>query len=491
MILTKELEIRIMGNVAQYYKKNNIDVTLNKINKLPIDLVNPNSHLIVDAKCDICSKEVKIQYRRYNQSISRGGYYTCSSKCSKNKKEMTNTQKYGNRSMFKTDNFKQKSKKTSLSKWGSEHFRQSEKWKNLNEDKEKQKRKNTIFKHFLENNPNVVGQDDENFIITCSVHGDIKLPKEIFSNRKIIGTELCAKCNPVESNISGKEILLSKLIGELYDGEIINSYKVKRKEIDIFLPKLNLGFEFNGLRWHSELFKNKNYHLDKTKLCNKHGIRLIHIFEDDFDNKLDIIKSIISNVIHKSEKIYARKTIIKKIDKKDIIKEFLIKNHLQGFVNTNINYGLYYNDELVSLMTFMKTRKILDKNTKEGEYELVRFCNKIGTSVIGGASKLFKTFLIDHKPKKVLSYCDISWANGELYKKLGFKKDGFTTPNYSYVINKVRENRINYQKHKLVKKGFDISLTESEIMNGLGYYRIYNCGNERFIYYYDKNYNHI
>ena len=181
--------------------------------------------------------------------------------------------------MFKTDNFKQKSKKTSLTKWGSEHFRQSEKWKNLNGDKEKQKRKNTIFKHFLDNNPNVVGQDEENFIVNCSVHGDIKLPKEVFSNRKIIGTELCAKCNPVESNISGKEVLLSKLIGELYGGEIINSYKVKRKEIDIFLPELNLGFEFNGLRWHSELFKNKNYHLDKTKLCNEHGIRLIHIFE--------------------------------------------------------------------------------------------------------------------------------------------------------------------------------------------------------------------
>lgn len=482
MILTKELEIRVMGNVAQYYKKNNIDVILNKINKLPINLVNPQSHLIVDAKCDICGKEVKIQYRRYNQSISRGGYYTCSSKCSKNKKEITNTQKYGNSSMFKTDNFKQKSKKTSLTKWESEHFRQSEKWKNLNGDKEKQKRKNTIFKHFLDNNPNVVGQDEENFIVNCSVHGDIKLPKEVFSNRKIIGTELCAKCNPVESNISGKEVLLSKLIGELYGGEIINSYKVKRKEIDIFLPELNLGFEFNGLRWHSELFKNKNYHLDKTKLCNEHGIRLIHIFEDDFDNKLDIVKSIISNLIQKSEKIYARKTIIKKIDKKDIIKEFLIKNHLQGFVNTNINYGLYHNDELVSLMTFMKTRKILDKNTKEGEYELVRFCNKIGRSVVGGASKLFKLFLINHRPKKVLSYCDISWANGGLYKKLGFKGEGFTPPNYSYVINKVRENRINYQKHKLVKKGFDTNLTEHEIMNGLGYYRIYNCGNEKFIY---------
>ena len=95
MLITKELNVRIAGNVRDYYIKNNIEVNFNQVNTLPINLVNPQSHLLVEAKCDICHKEVKIQYRRYNQSISRGGYYTCSSKCSTEKRKLTFVNKYG------------------------------------------------------------------------------------------------------------------------------------------------------------------------------------------------------------------------------------------------------------------------------------------------------------------------------------------------------------------------------------------------------------
>ena len=482
MLITKELEVRIMGNVCDYYRKNNIDVEFNKINKLPIHLVNPESHLIVDAKCDVCGKEVKVQYRRYNKSINNGGYYTCSASCATNKREKKFIEKYGDANPFKTSNFKEKSKQTSLKKWGSEHFRQSDLWKKNKSNDEKDLRKNTIFQQFLKENPEVVNQDETNFIINCKIHGETKIPKGLFSNRKINKTEYCCECNPISKNISGKEILLFKMIREIYDGEIIQSYKIDRKEIDLFLPELNLGFEFNGLHWHSEFFIDKNQHLEKTKLCEKNNIHLIHIFEDDFDNKNEIIQSIIKNAINLSCKIFARKTTIKKIENKNIIKEFLTKNHLQGFVNSNINYGLYYDGELVSLMTFMKTRKVLNKNNGENEYELIRFCNKLHTTVIGGASKLFKRFLIEYNPNSVLSYCDLSWGTGTLYENLGFINNGDTKPNYFYVINKKRENRINYQKHKLIKKGYDPNLTESQIMNNLGYYRIYNCGNRKYLY---------
>ena len=482
MLITKELEFKIAGNVYDFYKKNNIPVEFNKINKLPIELVNPKSHLLVDAKCDICNKEVKIQYRRYNKSIEKGGYYTCSSKCSQEKRSKTFIEKYGETSPFKTKNFKEKSKQTNLKKWGTEHFRQSDRWKQEKLLNEKKIRKDTIFQNFLQENLKVVDQDDDNFIISCEIHGQTKISKKLYSNRKISKTEFCCECNPIDSNVSGKEILLYKLIRELYDGEIIQSYKIKRKEIDVYLPEIKVGFEFNGLRWHSEVFLNNDYHLKKTKLCNDNGIRLIHIFEDDFDYKLEIIKSIIKNILNQSNRIYARNTTIRKITDKNIVKGFLDYNHLQGFVNTNINYGLYYNNELVSLMTFMKTRKVINKNTKDVEYELVRFCNKIGFSVVGGASKLFKKFIAEYTPKSVLSYCDISWANGNIYQKLGFELIGITKPNYYYVIDGKKENRINYQKHKLVKKGYDKNLTEVEIMSQLGYYRIFNCGNEKYLY---------
>jgi ssDNA-binding Zn-finger/Zn-ribbon topoisomerase 1 len=481
MLITKELEIRIAGNVGQYYKKNNIDVKFNQINKLPIEIVNPESHLIVDAECDVCGKQVKIQYRRYNQSISRGGYYTCSSKCASQKIKDTFKLNYGVETLFREEQFKEKSRETMIKKWGTPHFRQSEEWKIKNGEIEKEKRKDTIFNDFLNKNPNVVGQDGNNFIIRCDIHGDISIPKRIFSNRKVIKTELCVKCNPIEKNVSGKEIILYKLIQEIYNGEIIQSYKVERKEIDIYLPKLKIGFEFNGLRWHSELFKDDDYHIKKTILCQKNGIRLVHVFEDDFDNKREIIKSIIINLINNSEKIYARKTQLKVIEDSKILKDFLNENHLQGFVNSNINYGLYHNDELISVMTFMKIRKVFGGKNGGEDYELIRFCNKLGLSVVGGASKLLKRFSNDYSPKSIVSYCDISWANGNLYKKLRFTYDGLTPPNYHYVIDNVRVNRIKFQKHKLVKEGFNPKLTERKIMNERGYYRIYNCGNERYI----------
>jgi hypothetical protein len=34
----------------------------------------------------------------------------------------------------------------------------------------------------------------------------------------------------------------------------------------------------------------------------------------------------------------------------------------------------------------------------------------------------------------------------------------------------------------LVKKGHPKELTESQIMNNMGYFRIYNCGNEKYVY---------
>jgi hypothetical protein len=483
MLITKELEIRIAGNVGHYYKNNNIEVIFNKVNKIPIELVNPESHLLVDAKCDVCGKEVKIQYRRYNKSISNGGYYSCSSKCGKDKVKKTLKEKYGNEISFKTNNFKEKTKNTFRLKYGETHFRKSETWKNKHIKKEIEKRKETFFQNFLNKNQDVVGQTEDDFIVKCNIHGECRIPKKIFSNRKMIGTELCVECNPVGDKKSGKEVKLFKLIKELYLGEIQQSHKLNKKEIDIFLPDLKIGFEFNGLRWHSELFLHKNYHIDKTNLCRENGIRLIHVFEDDFDYKLDIVKSIINNILGNSKKIYARKTILKKIESKEIVKEFLDKNHLQGFVNSNHNYGLYHNGELVSLMTFMKVRKVISKNQLDNQYELVRFCNKLGYSVVGGASKMFKNFIKDISPSSVISYCDISWANGDLYKNLGFNFEKLTKPNYHYIINGIRENRIKYQKHKLVKKGFNDKLTENDIMNQMGYFRIYNCGNEKYVYY--------
>ena len=278
----------------------------------------------------------------------------------------------------------------------------------------------------------------------------------------------------VNSYKSKGEIELLKYIQSIYDGEV-KKLKIDKKELDIYLPEKNLALEFNGLYWHNEKFKDKKYHYNKWKYCKDKNIHLITVWEDDWNFKKDIIKSIINNQLNLSSKIYARKCLIKEV-KKDKIRKFLINNHLQGFVPSSIKLGLYYNDELVSLMTFGK-RKISGKSY----YELLRFCSKLNTSVIGGASRLFKNFLLlGHK--NIISYASCDISNGSLYKILGFNEIGHTGVNYWWSNNINKYHRSNFMKYKLVKDGANFIKTENEIMHEKGFYKIYGTGNLKYEY---------
>jgi hypothetical protein len=255
------------------------------------------------------------------------------------------------------------------------------------------------------------------------------------------------------------------------------------QELDIYIPSLNFAIECNGIYWHSEVTggKNKVYHINKTKRCVVKNIRLIHIFENEWNTKKDIVKSILSNILKKSPiKIAARKCEVKIItDKSD--SPFLENNHIQGDVNSSVKIGLYHNNDLVSVMTFVKSR--FDKKC---EYEMARYCNKLNTTIVGGASKLFNHFIKNYDPKSIVSYNDRRYFSGEVYLNLGFTFIYNSTPNYWYVIDeyKTLKNRVCFQKHKLSKilTGFNPVLTEWENMKSNGYDRIWDCGNGKWVY---------
>lgn len=273
-------------------------------------------------------------------------------------------------------------------------------------------------------------------------------------------------------------------IRSIYDGEILKNKKdiISPMELDLYLPEIKLSFEFNGLYWHSELYKDNNYHLNKTIECEKKGIHLIHIYEDDWIYKINIVKSRILNLLRKSDKIYARKCEIKIIDNNKLVRNFLNDNHLQGFIGSAIKIGLFYNNDIVSLMTFGKLRVPLGQKNLDNTYEMLRFCNRLNTNVIGGASKLFKYFIKNHKPFKIISYADRSWSTGNLYQKLGFKLIHETDPNYYYIIDGVRKHRFGFRKDILIKNGADLNKTEREIMFEKNIFRIYDSGNLKFSY---------
>lgn len=280
--------------------------------------------------------------------------------------------------------------------------------------------------------------------------------------------------------VSKGELELQNFLREYINIESNNRTILGGKELDIFIPELNLAIEYNGIHYHSDLFKEKNYHLKKTEECKAKSIRLVHIWENDWERKQDIVKSNLLNILGKTpNKIFARKCEIREVDSKTSAM-FLDINHLQGNALSKIKLGLYYNDELVSLLTFSSIRRNLGGKSEENHWELLRFCNKLNTSVIGGMSKLFKHFIKKYTPKYIVSYANRDWSQGNVYYKLGMNFVKYTTPGYSYYKSKIKYNRFNFRKDILVKEGFDSNKTEYEIMSERGFHRVWNTGNLKF-----------
>ena len=307
--------------------------------------------------------------------------------------------------------------------------------------------------------------------VTCKTHGDFTTtPNGFLSGIR------CRKCN---NQTSKAEKEIAEFIKEYVDIVESDRSVLGNLELDILIPSLNVAIEFNGLYWHSDKHKHNNYHLDKTKNCLAKGIKLIHIFEDEWRDKKEIVKSRLLNIIGKTEtKIFARQCEVRELESKTV-SQFLDDNHIQGKVGGKVRLGLYYREELVSLMTFGNLRKALGSKGTEQDFELLRFCNKLNTSVVGGASKLLKYFENNFDYKTITSYADRRWSEGNLYFNLGFELVSETKPNYFYTKGEFRENRFKYRKSELKAHNKE-NRTEKQLMEELGYSRIYDSGTLKF-----------
>ena len=249
------------------------------------------------------------------------------------------------------------------------------------------------------------------------------------------------------------------------------------KELDFYLPEKEMAIECNGIFWHSELMgKGKDYHLGKTKICDSKGIRLLHLWDYQFDDNLDLLTSMLSarlGII--TSKISARNTQVKSISSAQF-SEFMGENHIQGKVNASIRYGLFSDGILVSAMGFGKSRYL---NT---EYELLRFASIKHHLIVGGASKLLTHFIRSNTVDRVITYADRDISAGNVYDSLGFTLMGETPPSYLYFKNRIVYNRLQFQKHKLSTQldVYDANLTEWQNMVDNGYNRFWNTGNFKY-----------
>lgn len=421
--------------------------------------------------------------------------------CKVEKAKKTNLHKYGVDNPFKNEEIQKRQKETCIEKYGVSNVRKSD----IVKQKIRQtKRQNSGYEYYTIYE--VKGKDDwlnQTFHDGCKINANQDLPDK-WSQGSSQQFEIICTCgtiwSPIFSNFTsgksktcghgcstsqGEQQILNYI--EDFGVECLHRYRIDNTEFDIYIPSKQIAIEYNGLFYHSELQgRDRKYHLSKTKLAESNNIHLIHIFEDEWLNKQDIVKSKLRHLLGLgTETLYARKCIIQQIDSKTK-SQFLNQHHIQGKDSSSIKLGAYYQDQLVAVMTFGKRRKALGAKHQDNHYELIRFATS--NHVVGIASKLLKYFIRNYNPKLIISYADRRWTYSErnLYQKIGFNQVGFTEPNYWYINPKKtcieRIHRFNFRKDILKERleQFDPNLTEWQNMINNGYDRVWDCGSIKY-----------
>ena len=405
--------------------------------------------------------------------------------------------KYGKENISQIDEIKAKKKQTTLSHYGVENFSQLESTRKKLSERAIRTNKSRMTKGKMTRQKVIEDFEKEHDCISLTHLNNLynfgydragrfseiihKLGLEYYTFKSSLF--ICNKdidkilnyrevCSEKQTSFFEREII--SYIQTMYQGGIIsnNRYIIPPKELDIYIPEKRLAIEFDGLYWHSELFIEKNYHLDKTLDCEDKEIRLMHIFEDEWIFKKPICKSLLASALGVYEhRYYARKCSVRRIDSQTT-RKFMDENHIQGYIKASDNYGLFYGDTLIQAVSLGKSR------FKSNETELLRMATVLNSQVIGGFSKLLKHAMDDLNISVLYSYVDRRLFNGKGYEAVGFRQESTSSPSYFYFKGLKRENRLRYQKHKLSEmfENFDPKLTEKENMLRNNYHIIYDCG---------------
>lgn len=460
--LKKEIEEKLLdknGNPSRLKKKQHAGFLSKILETFPHEDVNTSIWKAysgnVCKRCNVCNKELKIANFKIGQKDSQKW---CSNKCKDSDPLFREIIKEG---MKKIDYVKRAEdiRNTCMRKYGVPH---------------------------VTNVPEIMAKIEE------------KRPQSIMkmleTNRKTCleryGTPTYFSSKDFKERVKSFESNVQKELKEFIEGlgfktrtdrSVLNG-----KELDILVEGTNIAFEVNGIFWHSSWDSEsdrvaRTRHLEKTLNCREKGIRLIHLTDTEISKKREIVESMIRSILGKTEyRIPARKCSISRIGN-GMAGDFLNSTHIQGWAPCGHFFGLFLEDELVSVMGFSKAR--FDKNY---DWELVRFSSKLNTTVVGGFSKLLK-FFRKNFPGSIVSYADFSRSNGEVYLKNGFKEVGRSNPSYRWADVNRNEliNRHTMMKRNLpnvIGENYDPNLTEAENLWRLGKYkRLWDCGQLKFV----------
>lgn len=445
--------------------------------------------------CENCGKEyyynenVPSYYKSENQktgvNAARFCCYECGREFGLKKEQKTNLEKYGHECSVHGEEIKEKVKKTLMENYGVEYTFQSkeirEKTKNsclerygvdnILKSKEfrEQARKTNLEKYGVENvfaskeiQDKIKKTNLKKYGVVYPIQSEVIKKKLNFAsiNEKSFETK---KKNGT-FRLSHLEIEVKNFVESLgfHTEKFIIGKDSTRFEIDVYIPELQKGIEFNGCWFHSQninRFKTMNshdtaYHFNKYLTAKEKGIDLIQIWEDQWLLKREIIEDILKarlGVISKDHNVYARNCRIEEIDNK-IYKQFCEKNHIQGYRSAEVKLGLYYGKILVQIASFDKC-KDYGKRKSQAEWEWIRGCPASNNSVIGGTSKLFSYFVRCYNPESVLCYADCNLFDGKGYEKCGFEFTGYTGPDKFYIENNTfKRHARNPYKYKQYKQ---------------------------------------
>ena len=304
----------------------------------------------------------------------------------------------------------------------------------------------------------------------CQKHGHYFMCS-IFNHLQ--GHEGCSSCR-VSKTSKPENDLADFVAGLGFEVVRHNRKLLGGKEIDIFIPEKNVGIEFNGLYYHSSVFLDKNAHRDKTDKAMEKGVRLLHVWEDDWRDRQGIVKEHIKHVlgVSDSRRVFARSCVVKSVSS-SLANSFLADHHIQGSVPSTVRLGLFHGDELVAVSAF----------TKSGDdFTLVRYAT--ACHVVGGHSRLVSHFEKNHVYDRIITFADHGFSDGGLYATTGWSIDGTLAPDYSYVVAGKRVHKFNFRKDRFKTDDtliYDESLSESELAAANGLNTVYDCGKTRFV----------
>ena len=438
------------------------------------------------------SPEIQLKYQN-TMMVKYGVLHPSQLESVKEKKKQTSMNNWGVEHPSQSDEIKEKKKQTSMDNWGTSTPMMNKIIKD--------KVKNSFNKTYMSKHPdikNILEINGERIYVCCCTdtscnscqEKQYRINHSLYHSRNGQNIEKCTIKNPIDhkSKDTSIELFVHDILDNYNIPYITNTRVINNQELDIFIPSKNIGIECNGIYWHSDKIKMPRYHYNKYMNHIKNGIEMITIWEDWIKTKPEIIKSIILSKLDLYDKQISDENLNVNELSRNVCDKFLEQNHVMGKVKSSVRLGLYMGQELVSVMCFRKINQYRKSNENiyhnDVEWELVRFCNLLNTRIDISHSKLLNYFIENYNPEKIVVFSPHDISDKKIYEDSGFVKQYDIMGTYWYVDERsqTRHHRYEFRKSKLVKDGYDPNLSEFEIMNNLPYMRIYDSGQDKYIW---------